>query len=463
MSLKEELKEIVGEKWVITGEESSLFSVDGFTAYKGDPSMVVLPGNEEEAVKVVRSIVKRGEKVIFRGSGTSLSGGSIPVDGEIVVGLSRLNRIEEYKGNEVIVGPGIANIMVTKNAPPHLFYAPDPASYSVSSIGGNISHDSGGIHVVKYGPTFNSVLGVKVILPDGDVEDLLFHNGQLNPMSIFIGAEGTLGAVIKARLKLFPKPESRVSVFATFDSVTDAGKAVVEIFRKGVVPSALELMDRNIIRAIESSRYKADLPNVSAMLLVELDGSIPQVKEEKEVVKGAIEDNSGRIIDAKGNEDEFWKARKGAFPSMGAISPAYVTLDCTVPRSKLPNALESIEKISREENVFIANVFHAGDGNLHPLIPYDPNNKESLLNALRVGEKISKIAITMGGVPSGEHGIGIEKISIEEMYYSEEEIAVMKRIKQTFDPNNLFNPWKIFRPKSLPRQDDVLKVMWEWE
>ncbi|BBG27461.1 FAD-binding oxidoreductase [Sulfuracidifex tepidarius] len=463
MTLEKELKEIVGDKWVMAGEESSLFSIDGFTAYRGNPSMVVLPGNEEETVRVVRSIIKHGEKIIFRGSGTSLSGGSIPVDGEIVVGLSRLNRIEEYRGNEVIVGPGIANIMLTKNAPPHLFYAPDPASYSVSSIGGNISHDSGGIHVIKYGPTFNSVLGVKTILPDGNVEDLLFHNGQLNPSSIFIGAEGTLGAIVKARLKLFPKPESRVSVFATFNTVIDAGKAVVEVFRRGIIPSALELMDRNIIYAIERSRYKADLPDVSAMLLVELDGSTSQVTEEKAVTESAIEANNGKVIDPKGKENQFWNARKGAFPSMGAISPAYITLDCTVPRSALPRALESIEKISKEEKVFIANVFHAGDGNLHPLIPYDPNVKESLLNALKVGEKISKIAITMGGVPSGEHGIGIEKIRIEEIYYNEEEIAVIKRIKQTFDPNNLFNPWKIFRPVRLPKQDEVLKVMWEWE
>ncbi len=461
--MKEELIRVVGQKWVMEGEDTTLFSVDGFTAYRGNPSLVVLPGNEDEALSVVRIILRHERRIIFRGSGTSLSGGSIPVDGEIVVGLSRLNRIDEYRGNEVVVGPGIANVMVTKNAPAHLFYAPDPASYLVSSIGGNISHDSGGIHVVKYGPTFNSVLGIKVILPNGEMEDLMYQGGQMNPMGIFIGAEGTLGAVVKARLKLFPKPESRVSIFAVFDEVTDAGKAVVEIFRRGVIPSALEMMDRNIINVIERSRYKAMLPDVEALLLIEVDGSAPETREEEKVIKDVISSFGGKVIDASGKENSFWNARKGAFPSMGSISPAYITLDCTVPRSALPGILESIKKISEEEGIFIANVFHVGDGNLHPLIPYDPKVKESLIRALKTGEKISKVALSMGGVPSGEHGIGIEKPKIEEMYYTKDEIEVMKRVKQSFDPRNVLNPWKIFRPTKLPREDQVLKVMWEWE
>ncbi|MCY0850319.1 FAD-binding oxidoreductase [Sulfuracidifex metallicus] len=463
MSLADELESIVGKQWIVRGEEVSLFGVDGFTAFRGEPSAVVLPGNEDEAVAVIKTLIKNKKKIIVRGSGTSLSGGSTPVDGEIVVGLSRLNKIEEYHGNEVIVGPGIANIMVSKNAPPYLFYAPDPASYSVSSIGGNISHDSGGIHVVKYGPTFNSVLGLKVILPNGEVEDLLFHETAMNPVSIFIGAEGTLGGILKARLKLFPKPESRVSLVATFDSLRNAGKAVVEIFKRGVIPSALEMMDRNIIFAIEKSRYKAGLPNSEGLLLIELDGEKIQVEMEAKVTMDAIAASSGKIVDPRGKINQFWNARKGAFPSMGSISPSYITLDCTVPRSMLPEALESIQKISKERNIFIANVFHAGDGNLHPLIPYNPQDKESLIKALKVGEEISKIAISMGGVPSGEHGIGIEKLRMEEYYYNKVEINVMRRIKEAFDPENLFNPWKIFLPNKLPREDQVLKVMWEWE
>ncbi|BCU69441.1 FAD-binding oxidoreductase [Stygiolobus caldivivus] len=458
MLLREELSKIVGNEWVISSDEKKLYGFDGLTAVKGEPELVVLPGSEEEVIKVIRLLVSRKRKVIIRGSGTSLSGATVPLNGdEVVVGLSRINKVYRLEGLEIEVGPGIINAMVTKNAPPNLFYAPDPASYQVSSIGGNISHDSGGIHVVKYGPTFNSIIKIKVILPNGAVED--FRPSPLfNPTSIFIGAEGTLGAVLRARLRLFIRPKEKKSVIATFNSLRDAANAIVDIFRHGIVPSALEMMDRYSIIAIEKSRYKAGIPEVEALLLIELDGS--QVFEEESKVKSLIASNGGEIINVK-DDSKYWNARKGAFPAMGSISPAYITLDCNVLRSNLADTLEKIREIARKYNVYIANVFHAGDGNLHPLISYHPDDFYSFYRAVRASDEIEKMVIENGGVPSGEHGIGIEKVKYIEKYYDADSIEVMRRLKHNFDPEGLFNPCKIFGGCNINSKE--LKVLWEWD
>lgn len=457
--LVNELREIVGDKWVIDRDERKLYGFDGFTAVKGEPALVVLPKDEEEVIRVLRLLISKGVKIILRGSGTSLSGATVAVKGEeVIVSLTRLNKIYSLRGLEIEVGPGIANAMVTANAPPHLFYAPDPASYQVSSIGGNVSHDSGGIHVVKYGPTFNSVISLKVLLPNGEVE-YFKPSPFFNFSSIFIGAEGTLGAVLRARLRLFPKPKAKKSIFAIFNSVVDASEAIVSIFSKGVIPSALEMMDRNIIRAIEKSRYRASLPEVEAMLLIELDGSDIQVEEEEKRVKEAISENGGEILSI--DEAKVWNARRGAFPAMGAIGPAYLTLDCNVLRSKLPETMKKISSIAGKYNVYIANVFHAGDGNLHPLISYDPENFDSFYRAVRAADEIEKEVIADGGVPSGEHGIGIEKVKHFYLYYNEEDLRVMKRIKETFDKKGLFNPCKMFGGCDVRSKE--LKVIWEWD
>ncbi|WP_205760717.1 FAD-binding oxidoreductase [Acidianus sulfidivorans] len=456
----EDLRKIVGEQWVIDSSEKKLYGYDGFTAVKEDPKLVVLPKDEEEAIRVVKYLISKNQKLIIRGSGTSLSGASIPVEGdEVIVSLTRLNKVYSVNGLEIEVGPGIINAMVTKNSPDDLFYAPDPASYQVSSIGGNISHDSGGIHVVKYGPTFNSIISLKVILPNGDVE-WIKPSPFFNFSSIFIGAEGTLGAVLRARLRLFPKPTNRKSIFAIFNNIYDASNSIVSIFSRGIIPSALEMMDKNIIKAIEKSRYKAGLPEVEAMLLIELDGSQVQVEEEEKRVIEVIQNNNGQIIKPE-DESKIWNARKGAFPAMGAIGPAYVTLDCNVLRSKLSSTLENIAKIAEKYNVYIANVFHAGDGNLHPLISYNPDDFNSFYRAFRASDEIEKYVINNGGIPSGEHGIGIEKIKYMDIYYKKEDIEVMKRIKQTFDEKNLFNPCKMFGGCKANRKE--LEVIWEWD
>ncbi|MDT7875282.1 MAG: FAD-linked oxidase C-terminal domain-containing protein [Sulfolobaceae archaeon] len=456
--LEKELKDIVGEKWVIESDEKKLYGFDGFTAVRGEPRLVVLPGNEEEAVKVLRLLIKNSVKVIVRGSGTSLSGATVPLTGdEVVVSLTRLNKVYSQKGFEIEVGPGIVNAMVTMNAPPHLFYAPDPSSYQVSSIGGNISHDSGGIHVVKYGPTFNSIISLRVLLPNGEVEEFP-SSPVFNFSSIFIGAEGTLGAVLRARLRLYLKPKFKKSIFATFNSIRDAGKAIVDVFKSGVIPSALEMMDKYSIIAVENSRYKAGIPEVDAILLIELDGSQADFEERR--VKRVIEDNGGEILNVK-DPNKLWNARKGAFPAMGVISPAYLTLDCNVLRGYLPDVLVKIREIALKYNVYIANVFHAGDGNLHPLISYDPSDFNSFYRAVKASDEIEKTVIEIGGVPSGEHGIGIEKVKFMEVYYDETSLNVMKRIKNVFDPYNLFNPCKMFGNCKVENRE--VKVLWEWD
>jgi glycolate oxidase len=463
--LVKDISSIVGEKWIIWNEDKELYSYDAFTLIKGEPSLVILPGNEEEAIKVIRYLLSKNIKFTIRGSGTSLSGATVPTQGEVVVVMTRLNRIYEVKGMEITVGPGIANIMVTKNSPPWLFYAPDPSSYVVSSIGGNISHDSGGIHALKYGTTVNNVVALRVLLPDGNVEDI----GRvpfLDPTPIFIGAEGTLGAILRVTLRLVPKPFESKTIMGVFPDIRSAANAVVDTFKAGIMPAAMEMMDRNSIYVVEKSKYKANYPDAGAILIIEIDGFGVDEYIEKE--KEVILHNQGYYILPRTEEEvqRIWRGRKGAFPAMGVLSSAYITLDCNVPRSKLPEVLSKIYEIGERRGLFIANVFHAGDGNLHPLIAYDPSKRESVINALEASAEIVRIALENGGVISGEHGIGIEKVRFMEYYYSQDDILQMRKIKEIFDPKKLLNPCK-FLPtlEECKANDEYLRILYStpWE
>jgi glycolate oxidase len=461
VDLKAELEEIVGEQWVIDGDDRLLYSYDAFTLVKGSPFLVVLPGTEEEAIAAVRHLLSRGVRFVVRGSGTSLSGSTVPTQGEVVVSMTRLSRIYEVKGMEITVGPGIANALVSRGCPSWLFYSPDPSSYVVSSIGGNISHDSGGIHVLKYGTTSNNVVSLRVLLPDGTVEEV-GGTPFLDPSQIFVGAEGTLGVVLRATLKLTPKPPKRRTVMGVFKDVNSASRAVVGVFRVGVIPAAMEMMDRNSILVVEKSRYRAGYPECGAILLVELDGF--GADEEVELVSKVIEGNGGEVRVPKGDEEEerLWKGRKGAFAAMGVISSAYLTLDSNIPRSKLPEVLEGVYRIASRYGLFVANVFHAGDGNLHPLIPYDPENKSSIQRALEASAEIVRLALRAGGVVSGEHGIGIEKLRFMEDYYSSSDLEIMERIKGNFDPNRLLNPCKLLpKLEGCKAKDENLRILYK--
>ncbi|MEM4139130.1 MAG: FAD-linked oxidase C-terminal domain-containing protein, partial [Sulfolobaceae archaeon] len=285
-------------------------------------------------------------------------------------------------------------------------------------------------------------VALRVLTLDGKVEDL----GRipfLDPMPIFIGAEGTLGVILRATLRLTPKPIKSLTIMGVFPDVKSAAKAVVDTFRVGIIPAAMEMMDRNSIYVVERSRYKANYPDAGAILIIEIDGF--GAEEYLEIEKEVIRENNGYFIIPKSAEEieRIWRGRKGAFPAMGVISPAYITLDCNVPRTSLPYVLSKIYEIGERRKLFIANVFHAGDGNLHPLIAYDPDNKESVLNALEASAEIVKISLEVGGVISGEHGVGIEKVRFMEYYYNRDEIEQMRRIKEVFDPKGLLNPCKL--------------------
>ncbi|NON62974.1 FAD-linked oxidase C-terminal domain-containing protein [Acidianus sp. RZ1] len=447
MSLEREVTRIVGEDWVITGQERELFSYPAFLPLKVTPPLVVLPGSEEEVIEIVKLFKSKRTKYLIRGAGTSLSGSTTPTQGEVVISLNRLNKVFYTQGLEITVGPGIANLHIGKFIDSDVFYAPDPSSYVVSSIGGNISHDSGGMHTPKYGTTFNSVISLRVLLPDGSVEDLNGRN--LDPLPLFVGSEGTLGIILRATLRLFPKPGISRTLLAAFDNVEDAGKAVVEIYKVGVTPASLEFMDKPSIIAVENTQYKANYPEAEAILLIELDGNSVQVEEEIRRSKLAISKCNGRFYEPTSEEEKtrWWIGRKGAFPSFAYYSPSYLTLDANVPRSSLPKILEFTYAIGRKYSLPVANCFHAGDGTLHPLIGFNSEDRENTINAIKAAEEITYYALTLGGVPSGEHGIGIEKLKFMPVYYSSEDIEVMRRIKESFDPEFILNPCKLIPPK----------------
>ncbi|MEM0091757.1 MAG: FAD-linked oxidase C-terminal domain-containing protein [Saccharolobus sp.] len=440
------LREIVGDEWLVSGDEAKLYSYPAFIPLKANPPIVVLPGDEKEVIDVITLLNENNVKYLIRGSGTSLSGATTPTQGEVVVSLTRLNKIYSLEGLEITVGVGLANFMINKYLS-NLFYAPDPSSYVVSSIGGNISHDSGGMHTPKYGTTFDSVVRLRVLLPDGTVEDIGGSN-FFDATSIFVGAEGTLGIILRATLRLFPRPEVSKTLMASFNRIEDAARAVVNVYRSGILPSAMEFLDKNSIIAIENTQYKADYPIVEAILLIELDGYSENVNEEEARVIRVIKESGGEVYIPKNEEEKnkWWWGRKGAFPAFAYYSPAYLTLDANVPRSTLPTMLKFTYEIGKRYSLPVANSFHAGDGTLHPLIGFDPKSVEQTINAIKAAEEITKLAIKLGGVPSGEHGIGIEKIKFMKLYYSEEDLNVMRRLKNTFDPKNLLNTCKLIPP-----------------
>ncbi len=466
MDLRDELAAVVGDDWIVEGRDAEVFGFDGFTAIRGKPRLVVLPADEQQAIAVIRLLYESHTPFVFRGSGTSLSGSTVTIADEVVVSLTRLNKVYRAEGLEIEVGPGIANALVSRAASPDLFYAPDPSSYTVCSIGGNVSHDSGGIHVPKYGSTFNSVVKLRVALCDGTVEDV-GGTPYFNAANIYVGSEGTLGAVLRATLRLYPRPEATRTVLGAFSDVRSAAQAVSQVFLEGVVPAAVEMMDKASIDVVEKSRYRAGYPECEALLLVECDGFGAQVDEEVNRIRRVFERLGARVAapESKTDSAKLWLGRKGAFPAMGVVSPAYLTLDSIVPRSELPGVLEDTARIARKYGVMVANVFHAADGNLHPLIPYDPRSPASLEAALHAAWDIVEASIKRGGALSGEHGIGVEKARFMDEYYSKDELRVLSRLRKAFDPRGLLNPHKLIYDEPPRSEDRVVRLLYAkpWE
>ena len=433
--------------------ELAPYESDALTAFRVRPLAVVLPESQAEVIETVRLCHRTGTPFVARGSGTSLSGGSLPVKEGIVIGLNRLNRILRLDPEQrlAVVEPGVVNLDVSIAAAPHgLYYAPDPSSQPVCTIGGNIAFNSGGAHCLKYGMTSNHVLGLKAVLPDGSVVEMGGESLEgLGPdlTGFFVGSEGLFGIALEITLRLMPRPERYRTVLAAYRSLEQAGEAVAQVVASGLLPGAMEIMDRLAIQAAEASVNAGYPEGASAVLIVELEGEAGQVELEFEQLEKVIGASGAYEIRVAQNDAErlrIWKGRKGAFSAVGRLSPDYIVQDGVVPRGRLGQVLAEIERLSAAHNCRVANVFHAGDGNLHPLILYDGREPGALERAEALAGDILRLCIKFEGSITGEHGIGMEKRDYLSLMFSEVEIDTMHRLRQVIDPQELANRGKMF-------------------
>lgn len=438
------------------------YESDALTAFRTRPAVVVLPESQREVIETVRLCHKHNVPFVARGSGTSLSGGSLPVQDGVVIALNRLNRIIKLEPHEriAVVEPGVVNLHVSQAAAPHgLYYAPDPSSQLICTIGGNVAFNSGGAHCLKYGMTANHVLAIKAVLPDGEVVDL----GQNSLESIgpdltgfFVGSEGLFGIALEITLRLLPKPERFRTILAAYNSLEAAGDAVADVVASGLLPGAMEIMDSLAIEAAEASVDAGYPQDAAALLIVELEGDMLQVEAEFDDLASVIKASGATEIRVAEDDEErakIWKGRKGAFSAVGRLSPDYIVQDGVVPRSRLGEALSHIERLSQRYELRVANVFHAGDGNLHPLILYDGRVEGMLERAEELAGEILQLCIELGGSITGEHGVGVEKRAYMPDMFSATDLTVMGRIRQQIDNQSLANRGKMLPPDYIPEGD----------
>jgi glycolate oxidase len=444
---------VPGEGVVEAPIEMRAFETDGLTAYRQLPLVVVLPETVEQVSRILRYAHENAIKVVPRGAGTSLSGGALPLADGILLGMAKFNRVLEvdYANRCAVVQPGVTNLAITK-AVEHkgFYYAPDPSSQIACTIGGNVAENSGGVHCLKYGLTANNVLGIEMVLMTGEVIRLggkhLDSEGY-DLLGVMTGSEGLLGVVTEVTVRILQKPETARAVLVGFPSSEDAGQCVADIISAGIIPGGMEMMDRPAIHAAEEF-VRADYPlDVEALLIVELDG--PQVEVDHLItrVSEIAKANKSMTLRISTSEEErllFWAGRKAAFPAVGRISPDYLCMDGTIPRKRLPDVLQGMAELSRLHRLRVANVFHAGDGNLHPLILYDANDPDELDRAEKFGADILRLCVKVGGVLTGEHGVGIEKRDLMPEMFSEGDLAQQMRVKCAFDEKGLLNPGKVF-------------------
>lgn len=449
------LKAIVGPEYVLHSEmDLTLYGYDA-SLEKGRPDVVVLPNSTEEVAGVVGLAHREKVPVIARGSGTNLSGGTVPVKGGMVIHFSRMNRILEIDipNRTVTVEPGVITLdLQTLLLKQGMVYAPDPASQKVSTLGGNFGENSGGPHCLKYGVTTNHILGAELVLYDGNVIQT-GGKSQDNPgydlTGILVGSEGTLGIVTKMILKLIPTPEAVKTMLAIYDSIEDASNTVSAIIAEGIVPATLEMMDNLVLKAVEDSVHAGYPLDAAAVLIIELDGMLDGMERQAGKIMDICKRHKVRevrLAKSEAERAELWAGRKGAFGAVARLRPSYLVCDGTVPRTKLPEVLEKVIAVGKKYDLPIGNVFHAGDGNLHPLILFDERNKEELAKVHKAGAEILKICADAGGTISGEHGIGTEKIKEMSFVFSESDIDFMRQIKKAFDPQDMWNPGKVLPP-----------------
>jgi glycolate oxidase len=444
---------VPGEGVIATEREMRPYETDGLTAYRQLPMVVVLPETTQQVAEVLRYCHEEGIKVVPRGAGTSLSGGALPLADGVLLGMAKFNRIREidFENRVAVVEPGVTNLAVT-NAVAHagFYYAPDPSSQIACTIGGNVAENSGGVHCLKYGMTTNNLLGCEIVLITGEV--LRIGGKHLDApaydlLGLITGSEGLLGVVTEVTVRILKKPEMARALLVGFPLSEDAGECVSRIIGAGIIPGGMEIMDGPAIAAVEEYVHAGYPLDVEALLIVELDGPPAEVDHLITRVEKIAHDCRATSCRASRSEDErllFWAGRKAAFPAIGRISPDYFCTDGTIPRAQLPFVLNSMKEMSAKYGLRVANVFHAGDGNLHPLILYDANIPGELEKTEEFGAEILRLCVKVGGVLSGEHGIGVEKRDLMPAMFSEIDLNQQQRVKCAFDAKGLLNPGKVF-------------------
>ena len=448
------LRSIVPGEGVIAGErEMRPYETDGLTAYRQLPMVVVLPETTQQVAEVLRYCHDEGIKVVPRGAGTSLSGGALPLGDGVLLGMAKFNRIREidFENRVVVVEPGVTNLAVTNAvADAGFYYAPDPSSQIACTIGGNVAENSGGVHCLKYGMTTNNLLGCEIVLITGEVLNIggkhLDAPGY-DLLGLITGSEGLLGVVTEVTVRILKRPETARALLVGFPSSEDAGECVSRIIGAGIIPGGMEIMDGPAIAAVEQFVHAGYPLDVEALLIVELDGPPAEVDHLIERVEKIARDCHATSCKASRSEEErllFWAGRKAAFPAVGRISPDYYCMDGTIPRAQLPLVLKRMKEMSAKYGLRVANVFHAGDGNLHPLILYDANIPGELEKTEEFGAEILKLCVEVGGVLTGEHGVGVEKRDLMPTMFSEIDLNPQQRVKCAFDAKGLLNPGKVF-------------------
>ncbi|MEE9250628.1 MAG: FAD-linked oxidase C-terminal domain-containing protein [Alphaproteobacteria bacterium] len=444
---------VPGEAVIADKDELRAYECDGLTAYRQLPLIAVLPSTTEQVSSILKYCRENGIKVVPRGAGTSLSGGALPLADAVTLGLGKFNRILEidFDNRCVAAQSGVTNLAIT-DAVKHrgFYYAPDPSSQIACTIGGNVAENAGGVHCLKYGLTANNVLGLEMVLTDGDVIRLggkHLDAGGYDLLGVVTGSEGLLGVITEVTVRILRKPECARALLLGFATNESAGACVAAIIAAGIIPGGMEMMDRPAIHAAEDFVHAGYPLDVEALLIVELDGTEAEVDHLLARVEGIARDEGARSVRASQSEEErlsFWAGRKAAFPAVGRISPDYYCMDGTIPRHRLPEVLARTAAMSERYGLGVANVFHAGDGNLHPLILYDANKPGDLEKAEQFGAEILKLCVEVGGVLTGEHGVGVEKRDLMGVMFTEDDLNHQQRLKCAFDPDSLLNPGKMF-------------------
>ena len=448
------LRAIVPGEGVIAAErEMRPYESDGLTAYRQLPMVVVLPETTEQVSRVLAFCHAERIKVVPRGAGTSLSGGALPLEDGVLLGMAKFNRIREidFANRVAVVEPGVTNLAVTQAVEQAgFYYAPDPSSQIACTIGGNVAENSGGVHCLKYGMTTNNLLGCELVLMTGEIVRIggkHLDAGGYDLLGVITGSEGLLGVVTEITVRILKKPECARAVLVGFGSSEDAGECVSKIIGAGIIPAGMEMMDAPAIHAVEQFVHAGYPLEVEALLIVEVDG--PQAEADYLVARVEAIAKACRAVTCRVSSSEeerllFWAGRKAAFPAVGRISPDYYCMDGTIPRARLPQVLNRMRELSQAYGLRVANVFHAGDGNLHPLILYDANKPGELERTEAFGAEILKLCVEVGGVLTGEHGVGVEKRDLMPAMFTEADLAQQQRLKCAFDDRGLLNPGKVF-------------------